>query len=431
VTPRSFAGQTLAVTVAVLLAAQLLTVAFLGLFVLRPQAQRIAAITAQSIAAASDAADIAGATGRAAIIDRLDASDYLDVWTGTTPPPTGGGRPRLLERVFMQALVDAMRDRTDLLWRTDRRQRLWIRVRIGPEYYWVSARSPSALQPLAAVAASAVVTFLLGVAAAFTLQRRLTRPLEALTAAATTYAAGEDAPPVDERGPDEIAALSRSFNAMTARLAANEEDRALLLAGVSHDLRTPLAKLGLAVEMLARGDENLSRGAHAQIAEIDRVLDKFLDFARGFDTEPEIDFDANALVSEIVALRDAEGVIFQHEADVDCRVSGRPEAMRRALVNLTENAVRHGAPPYAVGARATCEGVEIFVRDRGEGVTAESADQMRKAFVRGRQSSGGSGLGLAIADRVATMHGGALRLIRIDPVGFEARIVLYAPRQAP
>jgi two-component system osmolarity sensor histidine kinase EnvZ len=324
----------------------------------------------------------------------------------------------------MQALVDALQDRTELVWRTDGRQRLWIRVRIGPERYWVSAQSPGAMQPLLALAASAAATFLLGVAAMAVLQRRLTRPLESLTAAVAGYSAGQPPPSVEERGPSELAALSKSFNVMTARLAANEAERALLLAGVSHDLRTPLAKLRLAVEMMARNDETLSRTANAQVAEIDRILGKFLDFARGFETEPEVSFDAEALIVEIAALHEAENIAFDIEASGPIPLRGRPEALRRALLNLTENAVRHGAPPFCIGTMRGPDRVDLYVRDGGGGLGPDATERIRNPFVRGSERTPGAGLGLAIAERVAKVHGGTLILQNLSPQGFEARLSL-------
>jgi two-component system, OmpR family, osmolarity sensor histidine kinase EnvZ len=430
--PKSFAGQTLAITVAALFAAQILTIAFFGLFVLLPQVKRVAGIMAQSIAAASDAASLSPPGPRAAIIKRLDASDYIDVWSGSMAPPASGPRPQVLERIFMQALADALDDRTVMLWRTDQRHRLWIQVRIGPDLFWVSARPPAAMNPLVAVAVSGFIAFLLALLTVVALQRRMTRPLEALTAAVSAFGSQTPPTPVQERGPIELVALSRGFNGMTARLAAAERERTILLAGISHDLRTPLAKLRLAVEMLQVGDTALSGAAHQHVEEIDRVLGQFLMFARGFEAEPEVAFDLEALLSELVALRAVEGVEFHLVGDPVGEAVGRPEALRRALINLTENAVRHGAPPYALCVERHEGFVDIAVSDHGAGAPAGALEGLRRPFVRGEMASGqgaGSGLGLAIAERVAILHAGALIVANTSPSGFEARlrVVLDCP----
>jgi two-component system osmolarity sensor histidine kinase EnvZ len=424
--PKSFAGQTLATTLAVLLAVQLITVVFSGLFVFGPQARRVAAITAQSVAAVSDAADLSEPSARAAIIARLDASEFIDVWPGETAPPASDPRPPILERIFMQALADALQDRTELNWRTDERRRLWLHIRIGPELYWISARSPRFLHPESALIASAAATFALSLLTMLALQRRLTRPLEDLTKAVVAYAAGAQARPVPETGPIELAALSRKFNAMTERLEASEKERAVLLAGISHDLRTPLAKLRLAVEMLAKGDDDLSRAANAHVRDIDRILAQFLAFARGFEAESTTRFDLCALLGEISAMYDADGVAFEICTGRVDAVCARPEALRRALINLTENAVKYGKPPFQIGAFAFDDRVEVFVRDSGDGVGEEMLQTLSRPFVRGDSAleRTGAGLGLAIAERVAASHDGRLVLANLDPTGFDARLVL-------
>lgn len=410
--PKSFAGQTLAMTISVVLLAQILSSVCIGLWILKPQVERVAGIMAQSIAAASDAADLADEAGRTAIIARLDASEYLAVSPGDTAPPKSGPRPRLLERMFMQALVDSMHDRTELLWRTDDDRQLWIQVRIGPELLWLSAHAPNAMNPLTAVVTSALAALTLSLLAVVLLQRRISQPLETLTDAVQALNPHAAAPPVAVTGPREIVALSQGFNAMNARLAAAEQDRALMLAGVSHDVRTPLAKLRLAIEMLSRDDEALTRAAHAQVEEIDRVLSKFLTFARGFEDEPSTVFNLDALASEVVAMHAAVGVDFAlNGAGGDAY--GRPEALRRALVNLTENAVRHGAAPFAITLERHAERLDVVVSDYGPGLEPEAAERLCKPFVRDAAAGiAGSGLGLAIAERAALLHDGALRFNR-------------------
>jgi len=425
--PKSFVGQTLATTIAALLAAQILSGLFFGLFVLKPQAERVAGIVAQSVAAVSDAAELSAPPARAAIIARLDASPYIDVWPGNTQPPKTGPRPGLLERMFLQALVEALKDRTELPWRTDQQRRLWIEVRIGPDLYWISAQSPTSLQPFNAILASGAAAFLLALVAVVALQRRISRPLENLTAAVQAYGPHSRPTPVDEQGPEELVALSRGFNAMTARLAAADEERAFLLAGVSHDLRTPLAKLRLAVELLAPGDAAPARAAHGYVAEIDRVLGQFLTFARGFEAEPVVLFDVSALLSEMVAMRAVEGHDFELLSAPSRLLHGRPEALRRALGNLTENAIRYGATPFAIGAQDAPGGVDLFVCDGGKGAPPARLHQLSRPFARGGETSTqppGTGLGLAIAERVAQLHSGALTLTNLSPMGFEARLHL-------
>lgn len=430
--PKSFAGQTLATTVTALFAAQILTMLFFGAFVLTPQAKRVAGIVAQSVVAVSDAADLSPPEARAAIMKRLDASIYIDVWPGDTAPPPTGPRPRLLERFFLQALVDALADHsTELHWRTDWRRRLWIQVRIGPDLYWISAQSPVMLQPFAAILLSATAAFALALIAVVAMQRRVTRPLESLTSAVKRFSLHTTPVLVAEQGPSELLALSRGFNAMTARLADADKERTILLAGVSHDLRTPLAKLRLTIEMLAAGDVPLANAANRYVAEIDRVLGQFLMFARGFESEPEATFDIDALVSEIAAMQHVEGHEFRIAGDRIGAITGRPESLRRALVNLTENATKYGAPAFSIGAERQGDWVYLIVRDQGSGVPDDEMTSLCRPFARGETHSDknpGTGLGLAIVERVAVLHRGALLLRNLTPSGFEARLSIRCGR---
>lgn len=423
--PRSFLGQTLATTIAVLFLSQLVTLLLLGLFVIDPQVKRVAGIVAQTVAAVSDAADLSDPVARRAIIARLDASPYIDVWPGSTPPPPTGPPPRMLERYFLQAFVDALADRGPLEWRTDPQRRLWMQVTIGKQPYWISAGSPAALHPLTAIEVSGAAAFLLSLVAVVALQRRIMRPLEDLTAAVRSVGPHVPAQPVRESGPDELVALSRGFNAMIRRLAEADEERAFLLAGVSHDLRTPLAKLGLAVEILAPGDAPLVRATHAYVAELDRILSQFLVFARGFESEPEVAFDVDALISEVAAMRAVEGHAFRVAGERIGILSGRPEALRRALLNLTDNATKYGAPDFTIGAQRGVGCVDLFVRDMGAGAPEGQLASLARPFVRSEAHADlktGTGLGLAIVDRVARLHGGALLMSNLAPHGFEARV---------
>jgi two-component system osmolarity sensor histidine kinase EnvZ len=424
IAPKSFMGQTLAMTISVILVAQIMSTVFAALLILKPQVERVGGILAQAVAATSDAAELSSDEGRIAIIARLNASEYLDVMPGDAAPPPLGRRPNVLERVFMQSLVDSMADRTELLWRTDEEKRLWVRVHIGPDAYWLTANAPRSLNPLHAILNSAFAAFALSLLAAVLLQRRISQPLEALTAAVVTLNPQSNTPIVPVSGPSEIVALSQGFNAMIARLATAEQERALMLAGVSHDVRTPLAKLRLTIELLSQGDDALTKAAHAQVQEIDRVLSKFLMFARGFEDEAVVEFNLEALTSEVAAMHAAEGVDFTL-IGAGGDVFGRPEALRRALVNITENAVRHGAAPFAIRLERNAEHVTIIVTDHGAGVAPAEEERLLRPFARGAAPGvAGSGLGLAIAGQVARLHGGALTLERQGDGAFAVRLSL-------
>lgn len=423
--PHTVAGRTLATTIGLIFLAQIVAALLLGAFVLRPQAQRVGGIVAQSVLAVSEAAKDVSPEVRARMIATLDRSQFLDVWEGPGPPRIGGPRPRWLERVFMQSLVDAFGPGSEIVWRTDPERRLWLQVQIGPEMYWLSSRVPPAMQPLNVLLWSALSAFLLALMAAVTLQRRIAQPLQALTKAV----AGPNTGPVHvaDQGLAEVHVLTEAFNAQRARLAALDEARAVMLAGVSHDIRTPLAKLRLALELSPDRDAEWATTSQRQIDEIDRLVGQFLIFAKGANAEAQQRFDLDGLVSELVASRQAEGCAVTLEGPPLGDYLGRPESLRRALANLIDNAVRHGRGPVRVTARRDDTTICLAVADGGGGAAEAAIDRLATPFFRPDASrGGGSGLGLAIAAQAAEAHGGKLKLKNLKPTGFEASLVLPA-----
>ncbi len=428
--PHTIAGRTLAMTVGLIFLGQILASLILGAFVLQPQAQRVGGIVAQNILAVSEAAAKVSPEVRAELIATLDRSEFLDVWAGPGPPRLGGPPPRWLERVFMQALVDAFGPGpvSEIVWRTDPDGHLWLQVQIGPDMYWLSSRVPAALKPGNVLFLSALCGFLLALLPAVLLQRWIAQPLEALTAAVAAPH-GAKALDVDDRGLREVQVLTETFNAQRAQLAALDEARAVMLAGVSHDIRTPLAKLRLTLEMSSQRDTELAATAHRQIAEIDRLVGQFLMFAKGATTEPERSFDLDALISELVAFKQADGCPVSLEGPSLGAYVGRPESLRRALTNLIQNASKHGRPPIRIVTRHEGSMLVIAVTDAGNGAPEEALTRLSTPFFRpGGTRSGGSGLGLAIAAQAAAAHGGTLRLCNMQPEGFEAALLL--PLQA-
>jgi two-component system osmolarity sensor histidine kinase EnvZ len=209
-----------------------------------------------------------------------------------------------------------------------------------------------------------------------------------------------------------------------------EEERALLLAGVSHDLRTPLTRLRMETE-LSVADAEARAGMEADIAEMDRTIGQFLDFARpqALAGKEKVPTDLAALLDEIAA-RYGGRVKCRH-AEADFRIPLLPDPLRRAIVNLIENALRHAGLALPVELELAREGgkVVIAVLDRGPGIASADAERLRQPFTRGeaaRTGAGGAGLGLAIVERIAKAHAGRLELLPRDGGGLAARIVLPA-----
>ena len=204
-----------------------------------------------------------------------------------------------------------------------------------------------------------------------------------------------------------------------------ERERAMVLAGISHDLRTPLSRLRLALEM-SGAESGESAAMIEDIGEIDAIIGQFLDFARG-ESEEKAPEDLDALVHEL-----AEH--YQRlQKDVRVRTEGQNKfsfarmALRRAIGNLIDNALRYAGEPVEVELAKTPKAVVIEVRDRGPGIPAGEAERLKRPFTRlhaARSGAAGAGLGLAIVERIARAHNGTLELLPREGGGLVARLTL-------
>jgi len=258
---------------------------------------------------------------------------------------------------------------------------------------------------------------------------RIARPLAALTRAAARLGRGETPAPLPVEGPRELRTVSAAFNRMARDLASLERERAMVLAGISHDIRTPLARLRLGLEILG-GERATAEAMALDIEEIDAVIGQFLAFARG-EGEDQREDDLEALVGELVEqyARRGKRVSFAPGAVAPLRFA-RP-ALRRAIANLVDNALRYAGEPVELRTRAAKGAAIIEVLDRGPGVPPAEAERLKQPFTRldpSRGGAGGAGLGLAIVERVARAHRGTLELLPREGGGLVARITLgFAP----
>ncbi|MFO1364079.1 MAG: ATP-binding protein [Burkholderiales bacterium] len=301
----------------------------------------------------------------------------------------------------------------------------WVSFRIDSDEYWVMLPRERVERAVAlrwlGWGAFVLVAALAG---AWLIVFRLRRPLRALVGAAADIGRGRVPARLDESGPEEIRTVSHAFNQMTRDLARLEDDRALILAGVSHDLRTPLARLRLGLEM-SGGDAQLKSGMAADIDEIDRIIGQFLDFARAAGGEPPQPTDLAAMAREIAARYRDSGRALTAEIGAAPEVVVRPMAVRRLVTNLVDNAFRYGGEDVRLRVAPGTRAVVVEVLDRGPGIPADEVERLKQPFTRletARSGAGGSGLGLAIVDRIVRMHGGSFDLLPRDGGGLVARV---------
>ena len=259
----------------------------------------------------------------------------------------------------------------------------------------------------------------------------LARSLAALGRAAGRLGRGEAHQPLAEAGPRELRSVASAFNRMASDLESMERERAMVLAGISHDLRTPLSRMRLAVEMSAPAtDEMRDYGAAivADIEEIDAIIGQFLDFARGANEEKSRQ-DLRDLLDEIGHHYSRLGKKVSVKVGEATPLPFARMAVRRAVSNLIDNALRYAGEPVEVELRNDAQMAVIEVRDRGPGIPSDEVERLKRPFTRldaARGGPAGSGLGLAIVERVARAHGGRLDLVPREGGGLVARLVMAA-----
>ena len=309
----------------------------------------------------------------------------------------------------------------------------WVSFNLDEDEFWVKLERER-LEPDFATQwiGWGLFALLLSLVGAWFIASRISRPLAALTRAAQQVGRGEHVDPAPEAGPREIRMLATAFNQMSADLGRLERDRAMVLAGISHDLRTPLARLRLGLEMIG-GDRSMSEGLAADIDEMDKIIGQFLDFAKG-ESEAGIETALDELVDDICERYAKLGRALVRGKPSAIRLSLAQMAVRRAISNLIDNALRYSSTPIEIEVRHEGGFAVIEVCDRGPGIPASEAERMKRPFTRleaARSDAGGSGLGLAIVDRVARMHGGRLDLLPREGGGLVARLLLSTAGRDP
>jgi two-component system osmolarity sensor histidine kinase EnvZ len=263
--------------------------------------------------------------------------------------------------------------------------------------------------------------------AAYGFARYLALPLRELAAAVSRVGHGETPPPLPESGPSEIVALNHGFNTMLGNLRQIERDRALLLAGISHDLRTPLARLRLGVEM---GGANAAdkEGMVADIEEMDRIVGQFLEFARGEESAVLEAMDIHTLAQRVTARYRAAGKDVRLAGGPTEPIAIRTTAVSRLLTNLIDNALAYAGPPVDVDVREDGPCVQLDVADRGPGIPPADVERLKQPFTRSgiararADGAAGAGLGLAIVERVARLHRATFEVLAREGGGMVARV---------
>jgi two-component system, OmpR family, osmolarity sensor histidine kinase EnvZ len=372
------------------------------------------------------------------LLAELAANEGIRIYplesTDSVVPLTGAP----LLQMAARGIVDRLGPGTQVASEVNGIRGLWVSLALDDDRYWVFIeRDPAARTYGTQWIGWAAVALLLSLIGAVVITRLINRPLARLSRAAADLGGGRQPSPLPEAGPVEIRTVNESFNRMVADLGKLEADRAVLLAGISHDLRTPLTRLRLEVEM-ANVPQEARDAMTGDIEQIDGIVRQFLDYARREPQAPAEDVDLAPLIEAAVrrARIDAQPLsrVDLHLAPA-VRVRGHRTELDRAVDNLLTNAARYGRDPKSGVLNVTVSLLRdddtaiVGIADNGPGVPTNQIERLMRPFERGdaaRSGSGAAGLGLPIVQRIARMHGGDLRLLANAPHGLRVELTLPA-----
>lgn len=427
--PRSLLWRTFLLIAALMLLSVLAWFAIFNTYEREPRARQLSQLIVSVVNLTRSALVTARPEARRNLLWELSDREGIHIY-----PAEAGDRIQPLppERVFLQMVHELVRERmgpdTRMALELEGEKGLFVSFRIEDDEYWLALPRERLERhfPVQWLGWGAAA-LLLSLAGAWLVVFKVTRPLKALERAAAEIGRGRRPQPVAADGPEEIATLATAFNRMNADLARLDDDRALILAGISHDLRTPLTRLRMGIEMAA--DEAMQAGMVADVEEMDRTIGQFLDFARTDGGEAPAPTDLAALLNDLAEQYRRRGSPVAASPAAPLALAVRPKALRRAVANLIDNALRHAGDgsPVDLGLAAEAGEIHIDVADRGPGIPPEEAERLKLPFTRletARTGAIGAGLGLAIVDRIARDHGGRLELLPREGGGLTARIIL-------
>ena len=425
--PRSAFGQTVFLVAALLLINQIVSYVTVSLYVVKPTIEQVNLMLAKQI--------------KTVFIDWEDGVEVTDEISEKFFEITG--IEVMTQREAMRNGLGQSREYSGLSRSMSEQLNGFSRVRISqtePLIYWVEApQAPGywVKVPLTGFKESNLefLTFylssigFLSVLGGWLFARHLNRPLKALQQAAIKVGVGDFSTKLQEQGSSEVIEVTRAFNQMSRGIAALENDRRLLMAGVSHDLRTPLTRIRLATEMMVDEDDYLREGIIYDIEDMNGIIDQFIEYLRHHNCEEQSYEDINALVAEVVQseLKHQRVITFESNPNLG-NIPISSVAIKRVVTNMIENALRYSQGDIEVQSyfNSNKKYVIIAVNDNGPGIPESELESVFEPFKQGDAARGseGSGLGLAIIKRIIDMHNGKVVLSNRPEGGLSAQIYL-------
>ncbi|MCL2635568.1 MAG: ATP-binding protein [Betaproteobacteria bacterium] len=428
--PRSLLARTFLLLALLVL---LTTAAWLGLFrylEAEPRARDTARLAASTVNLVRASLLVAATDNRPRLFEELGSREGIRLLPAEADDRLTPLPDTRFHRLLLGELVAGLGPHTRVAARVNDEPGFWISFRLDEgdedEFWLILPREQAARNVAGHLLGWGFLAVVLALLVAWLIASRISRPLRAMAAAAAAVGRGQTPAPLAARGAEEMRRLAGAFNAMASSLERHEKDRSEVLAGISHDLRTPLTRLRLEAEMNL-GDERARQGVIADIEEMEAVISQFMDYARDESGETPTLTDLAALLRDLAERKRAAGHQVRLTAADLPALEYRPKALLRAVANLIDNAVKYGGGEVWLQAAADANAIGIDVIDRGPGIPPAEVERLKRPFTRreaARSGAGGTGLGLAIVDRVARLHGGRLDLLPHPDGGLIARLIL-------
>ncbi len=332
--------------------------------------------------------------------------------------------------LLQRELASRLGDHTRIAASVDDVPGFWVSFRLDEqdeEEYWLVLPRERATRSFASHWLTwGLLAIALALSIAWLIASRISRPLKAMAKSAEMVGRGVIPTPLPEDGAEELSRLAKAFNVMASDLQRHEKDRSEVLAGISHDLRTPLTRLRLEAEM-SIADSGVQQAVIADLEQMEAVISQFMDYARAESGEAAVRYDLTSLLGNIVDRQACVGRSCQIDlADLPATML-RPKAITRAVTNLIDNAWKYGDEPVSIKSATVDSEIWLEISDHGPGIPASETDRLKRPFTRletARTNASGTGLGLAIVDRIARLHNGRLELLPNPGGGLLARLVL-------
>ncbi len=404
-------------------------------FITRPSASSTADLFSQHINSVHHALVTMEPDKRDTYINELVEKGFLAVNRDETALP-GRAAEKMYEHIFLEYYPKLLLDKNaeirfdyDDLLHSENPRIVWAKVNLGDKKIWLGTPmgdfQADFLANFIAVLAVIILLTLLG---AFLISKVVKKPLKQLTHAASLLGQGKLPEPISETGTEEFKTMSKAFNKMSKDIKALDDDRNLMLAGISHDLRTPLARVRLALDMVDNKiEKNLYDGMVQDIEDIDKIIGQFLTFVRDGIDEVFSYEDVNGIVEHVATGFQLEGKKIKLALNGIENSMVKPVAMQRLFMNLINNAWHYGRQDVEVETSMRNEHICIEVKDCGDGIPESEMERLKQPFTRmdvSRSNTKGAGLGLTIVDRIVQWHNGKFDMQTRDGGGLIVSVYL-------